>query len=239
MGCDIHFYVEKKENGKWISADEWEKDTECGEPYLHVAYGKEFYDDRNYGLFAILAGVRNNYGFAGCDLGDKFNPISQPKGLPDDVCEEVKQASDYDGVDGHSHSWFTVQEILDFDWTQIVKMRGFVNAREYYRWASYKKDKGYAPESYCGGVSGRDVNIVSEKEMVELTDALKGEEQIKPLKYNEIVDKIKKELQHHYCQAEWTTTYYRCAGIFLSETIFRLLGLGKPEEVRMVFWFDN
>jgi len=51
----------------------------------------EWYGDRNYNAFAILADVRNGYGFAGCDTGDGFVPISTPKGFPDDMCEEVRK----------------------------------------------------------------------------------------------------------------------------------------------------
>ena len=42
-------------------------------------------------LFAILAGVRNGYGFAGCDTGDGFRPIAPPRGLPGDVSPEVAE----------------------------------------------------------------------------------------------------------------------------------------------------
>jgi len=51
---------------------------------------------RNYSLFAALAGVRG----AG----------PSPRGLPDDVSNIVKDASDTWDCDGHSHSWITVDE---------------------------------------------------------------------------------------------------------------------------------
>jgi hypothetical protein len=47
------------------------------------------------------------------------------------------------------------------------------------------------------------------------------------------------ELQNTYCQVEWETPYYKAASDFWSSTIPKLLRLGKPEDVRIVFWFDN
>ena len=107
MGCDIHSYAEKKVNGKWekvsdqFSLDEFDKKW----------YGKEKGDNpfgwQNYSIFAFLAGVRNY---------DHCTPISEPKGLPDDISDEVKEkADDLDG-DGHSHSFLTVKELSDFDY---------------------------------------------------------------------------------------------------------------------------
>ncbi|GAI60500.1 unnamed protein product, partial [marine sediment metagenome] len=86
MGCDIHLFVEKRVGGNWVPADKWVPDKESEDKdALMVPYGNRYYDGRNYHLFAILADVRNNFGFAGIDRGDQFNPISDPRGLPQDV----------------------------------------------------------------------------------------------------------------------------------------------------------
>src|SRR5262249_46209472 len=133
MGCDIHFYVEKQVNGAWYSADKWAPNEDAGdegEPILALAYKNRFYSDRNYNLFGILANVRNGSGFAGCDTGDGFVPISEPRGIPDDVSKEVKAEADRWDGDGHSHSWLTVTELMAYDWTQTTKLRGYVSAAE-------------------------------------------------------------------------------------------------------------
>jgi hypothetical protein len=103
MGCDIHLYVERRENGAWITCDQWSKDE--GDDYPHVDYQKSFYRGRNYDLFAIFADVRNGRGFAGCETGDGFVPICAPRGVPDDCCPEYRAAVEGYGEDGHSHSW--------------------------------------------------------------------------------------------------------------------------------------
>lgn len=84
MGCDIHLHIEIKLNGKW---EHW------GAPHLQ----------RNYPLFAKMAGVRN--------YDDEIEPIAKPKGLPEDLTVCTKFNAGYDGNDGHSHSWLNCQEI--------------------------------------------------------------------------------------------------------------------------------
>src|SRR4051794_16548380 len=112
MGCDIHFYVEKKdENGNWQSADAWE--TEDGYDCPSIPYKKRFYSGRNYDLFGILADVRNGRGFAGVKTGDGFVPIAEPRGLPDDASPKIKADCDRWGVDGHSHSYLSLSELLN------------------------------------------------------------------------------------------------------------------------------
>ena len=133
MGCDIHICIEawsERETFRtlfkgdrrlllprgWSCVNEW-KDEEDESRYPLT------WCHRNYNLFAILADVRNGIGFAGIDTGEGFIPISAPKGLPDDVTAEVKQWSDGWGVDGHSHSFLTLAEIFEFDWTRTTKCR--------------------------------------------------------------------------------------------------------------------
>ena len=188
MSCDIHAYVEVRREGKWeyipIESD-WQKNWR--KRYLEDEDGgiAELDIGRNYDLFAILAGVRNGRGFAGCDTGDGFNPISKPKGLPEDVSPEVARKSEEWGVDGHSHSWHTLADLLAYDLTQRTRLRGWVTGPVCEAWRRYGRDRGESPKSWCGGVS------------------------------------------------------YKTFPEFWSEIIPELLRLGRPEDVRLVLWFDN
>ena len=114
MGCDIHFYVEKKINNKWQCIDNILPNIDFDENDEHCLdfYIESIYTNRNYFLFGILAGVRSY-----CE-----EPISEPKGLPDDVSDIIKELSNNYGVDGHSHSWLTLKEILDYDWDSVEKV---------------------------------------------------------------------------------------------------------------------
>ena len=234
MGCDIHFYVERLVDGKWVTADRWSPDEYAGdegEPPLQIAYEDRFYSGRNYSLFGILADVRNGRGFAGIDTGNGFVPIDDPRGLPENACAEVKADSDRWGGDGHSHSWFTVAELLAYDWTQVTKHRGFVDAAEFWKWNRWNRQRSESPESYCGDIGGGGIRKVIEAEMLHLLEPYGKDWSAQEL--------IKKDLGSVYCQAEWEQPYYKLVRSFWSDTVPRLLRLGTPEAVRIVFWFDN
>lgn len=237
MGCDIHLYVEKKVDGDWVTADKWTPDK-CAESLdaLSVDYDDSFYHGRNYQLFSILADVRNGSGFAGCDTGDCFTPIAAPKGLPDNASAEVKREADSWDSDGHSHSYLTVQELLNYDWTQVTKRRGWVDAFNYAYWVDFRKKRGELPEEFCGGVSGGDIQHVTEEEMQRKLAAIKDRFSQCGHGWRKAV---KTELVSVYCPFEMPQYYYQSAKDFLGETLPRLLALGRPDDVRIVFWFDN
>ena len=133
MGCDCHFYTERWTSSndyegpkdlsedrdqklnellkdvptkfRWVSADKWE--LEDGN--WHVPYDLEFYGNRNYYIFSILADVRN---------GSGVEPINYPKGIPDDASTGYLYICDQWDSDAHSHSYFTLEELLNVDWSQ-------------------------------------------------------------------------------------------------------------------------
>jgi hypothetical protein len=137
MGCDIHFFVEKFSTDKdyegpksvqeerntklldilnheeleprWITADSWElEEVDDDVYYWSVIRNKRFYGGRNYYLFGILAGVRY----------DRIEPISEPRGVPNDISEAYKeQLNQWEG-DAHSKSYLTLKELLDVDWSK-------------------------------------------------------------------------------------------------------------------------
>jgi hypothetical protein len=131
MGCDCHFLVERKTSSnnyggprdvsedrntkieeiiegitvaeRWVSADEWRfKDG-----YWIVPYSKEFYSRRNYYLFSILADVRND--------GSVY-PLDYPRGIPNDCSSGYSYITKQWGGKVHSHSYFTLKELLDVNW---------------------------------------------------------------------------------------------------------------------------
>ena len=135
MGCDCHFFTERwtnqknydgpkdtqterdvklnkiLENGEynhqeyaWVTADNWSWDD-----YWRA---DEYYHSRNYFLFAILADVRNE----SFRNGFKIEPISKPRGVPEDSCYPIKYIVNEWAGDGHSHSYFTLKELLEVDW---------------------------------------------------------------------------------------------------------------------------
>lgn len=96
MGCDIHIFLERKNSkNQWVDSMVYENDLydDGFRPLSHYA--------RSYTLFATLAGVR----------GD--DPIEYPKGIPENCSLEYKKLCDVWEGYGHSHSYFTLRELLD------------------------------------------------------------------------------------------------------------------------------
>lgn len=98
MGCDIH--------------------TRCfGSNREPLTIVPQAFDCRSYRLFGFLADVRNYSG---------TKPISAPRGLPS-WAEIVQPGEDedfwYNGERCHSHTWFSVRELLDFDYDLYTENR--------------------------------------------------------------------------------------------------------------------
>lgn len=245
MGCDIHLYVEKCVDGKWVTADTWKpSEYEDEGDRLHVAYGDHFYDGRNYDLFAILANVRNGYGFAGIPTGAGFVPIAMPRGIPDDACKEYKDTAESWDSDGHSHSWLTVAELLTYDWTQKIAKTGVVSLDEYFDWNGYYRHEGNGPRSYSGGVSGQGIETVSESEFIKrVKDQLGGVIDSNVSVAPDLKQSIIEMSPRLHIQVAWGTSYYLQTRDFWGRTMPRLIKLandnGGFDNVRICFFFDN
>ena len=240
MGTDIHAYLEKKnKKGKW-------------------EFVKRFPIDRKYNLFSVLANVRNGYGFAGVKTSDGFNPISKPKGLPEDVSKITKKESDSLGVDGHSHSWLTLKEIEEFDWSQKAIIYGLVTLDKYINFL--KNNEKFSV--YYGWSSGPGVCIIEYTNETRefILDEIKNGKTNDEIE-KKIIEKIKKleirsggettfkndnyfyvqppkDLENLYIKASWEETYEEATNI---EIIINSLKEEKEESdnIRIVFFFDN
>lgn len=129
------------------------------------SFGRPIYDDRNYILFAILAGVRNGYGFAGCDIFDPLPTLSE--GL-DNYPEEIRFSPKYYGsspcdsegtYDGewlgvHTHTILTADEILSYDFQRRINHIGVMEIEQF-----QKLIGGEDPDHWCGDVWGRDYRV--------------------------------------------------------------------------------
>lgn len=242
MGCDIHLRVQKFVDDKWTFAEERIADKYEPTKTTH----ERWYDGRNYRLFGMLANVRNGIGFAGVDTGDAFRFISEPRGLPDGMAEYIGEIRDKDGsvedydfwFGDHSHSWLTLPELIDFDWYQSTKCRGWVNGPQFEEWDRMKEWES-EPREHCGGVSGGNVTHISETEMRQRLTEIK--QITKPWSAAEA--KIKDLYSSTYCLVEWPMFYSEAAGKFYTQTMPRMFRLAKqvggPENVRIVFGFDS
>ena len=210
MGTDIAMLCEVRKNGKWTGNRKkifptYNDEEKTEWPYIY----------RNYDLFAILANVRNGYGFAGCYTGEEFNPIDECKGLPDDV---TKYTKDRLYSCGYGESYYTLTELEKYDWQQQHKAYGCVEYDEYAETVA----KGKMPTHWCGGVIGDSIRVIPASKF--------------PLKRR--LKKFK-----YYVEGEFPAeTYAEAVGSFYSTTIPLLRSLipegGTSDDVRIVFNFD-
>lgn len=126
MGCDIHSLFERRNpDGTWESVldtnptpDDLERhtwacadarDMDLPDPLMYKTYW-----DRDYLVFALLAGVRNYWG---------VTPIAPPKrGVPADASGEYLRLVEQWEGDGHNHTWVSLEEVFDNTWhTRTIK----------------------------------------------------------------------------------------------------------------------
>ena len=175
MGCDIHSFAERrnKETNKWEKVEDAFTLDSYDKERMKKDKGEHPFDWRSYSLFAFLADVRNY---------DHCEPLAEPKGIPKDVCEEIRSEWEMWEGDGHSASHFTAKELSDFDYEKT-----FWNRRV---------TKQTAPNCWNGA------SLAEEGEGTVLT-------------------------------------YRENLGEMFFTHLEELKALGEPEDVRIVFWFDN
>ena len=83
MGCDAYTHIEVKINDNW-------------EHYTYVNMS------RNHDLYGTMANVRNE--------NNRVNPISKPRGMPDDANKLTKFEANVN--DGRYHSFLSMDEMI-------------------------------------------------------------------------------------------------------------------------------
>ena len=258
---DGHDWDEKKK------AEEAGREYDCPYPYRYMSsmcktvdgrdiYGDEdssgphslhdWFDDHNYRLFGMLANVRNGFGFAGVDTGDAVTPVAVPKGIPNNACPEYKAECESWGADGHSHSYFTVAELrayfAKFTGKQGI-VRGVVTGKQY----EELKDNGIVPKSWSGGISGKNLMTMSPDQYDIARPKVQHRDNRDP--WEDHSSFMVMENTHPgmpsfltevkiYVHAEWPVPYLDAAGNFIL-LLDELETYGTPDDVRIVFFFDN
>ena len=161
MGCDIHFWVEarplpsmafKPFDGRGQSTgyacDSCTFDADpstcraCRGTKVNRGGGtlmdREWYTDRCYPVFSVLAGVRQGY----AEDGDTVWPmISPPRGLPEDHTAGDEWLGD------HSFTWLMLDEVLDYPWeaNKVERSGHFLSRMKYL--SEVAASKGFSPDN--------------------------------------------------------------------------------------------
>lgn len=214
MGTDIHGVFQRRESdGTWHDVP------------------SNYDEPRHYQLFAVLADVRNGYGFAGVRTGEPVKPIAEPRGLPSDfeVCSEDNQSHPVPTLElmgwraryhregepleiwmgYHDHSWLTADEMLAWYASAPVAVKeGVVERSVYEAW-----DKAGRPPEYAGDVMGPGV-----------------------VKVNDNAVEMAENPNWTHVRCTWETSLHSDLAYFFDE-VARLKN--EHGEVRFVFGFDS
>lgn len=222
MGCDIHCTYEiQQPNGEWIHHDFRARHEIEGSTNYQTLFDDPLDVNRCYRFFAFLADVRNGSGFANVDTGDMVTPIDEPRGMPDGATDYFKAwAFDY-GDYGHSHSWFTGEELRDADWDQITTERDFIKLSDY---PAFKKEKRPIDCAYSKVISGGNFVRIS---MEEADDLINHPEK-------------QQEGKDYYVYLQWSLPLREELDYYHDTWLPAVLALHEdPTKVRMCFFFDN
>ncbi|WP_046226610.1 hypothetical protein [Paenibacillus dauci] len=138
MGCDITLFCEGYLWRKWINIDSYYRSDDWAEYMVTEDQGfirtSLLNGVRDYGLFFLLAGVRGD--------GDKesYLPLDFVRGIPDDMDQLIRKRyeEDYDidfdkeeNGDYHHASYFTLKELKDSGYGDIMPLQGWVEPDDY------------------------------------------------------------------------------------------------------------
>jgi len=233
MGCDIHLYGETQKTpaGDWTACGEWGTDKYGNWELI----SNPLYFGRHYALFSVLADVRNY---------NELPLIAPAKGLPLALSPEVARMAEQWDCDGHSHSYLTLKELLEFNWYQPITSSGLVPWPAYVTWKDrHPWDIEEGPSSWARAVTGE---IISQEEADARIKTLSRAEKddlrrvgkADPLNILEHPSGVSSP----WVDASWETPLLTYTQEFLGR-IMGILGSQAPDgdlsRVRIVFWFDN
>lgn len=210
MGYNIHLFVERRAGSHWEPVQRRVNFSREGENLW-----KGFYYGRNLNLFAMLGGrLQEN------PNSPQITPIQPPRGLPSDLSpelvKEVKKSSQ-----GHSHSWLTLEEILEWDWEATYERIYYLSQEEY----ELCRKENIRPRVWYDRVEESDREVVLTED--EYRRLIEGEGLNENIQY--------------YIRTTWTIKRREGAFDFWRQTIPFLEKISRSEgggDVRIVFWFD-
>ena len=222
MGCDAHPIIERLEDdGTWVGVD-YKYDHE----HADRPEPMEGLSQRDYNLFSILADVRN---------GGEVTPLFPHREWPENRSERCRNEMD-DDVDLHSHTFFTVRELVEVDWDSDAStgVECLLFGDDYQAF----KDLGRMPPGWSqwdrprNYTLGRNRDIVTEAEMTLLL--VSGEGLPTKCKANRHVT-----WSGPMVRVMSPMSYRQFVPDFVKTTLPALVALGDPDKHRVLIAYDN
>jgi hypothetical protein len=150
--------------------------------------------------------------------------------MPVDMSPTVAEVYEDWSGDAHSASWYSLDELLTWDWDSAAGHNSGIVDVETFR--HYLKTKE-SPNSYCQGVGGPNVVVADAAWLAE--QLLR--EQTQP-------GLFLKEGISYYARLNWPQTYKDMAGEQFLKVLQELKGIAEAEKlptehIRICFYFDN
>jgi hypothetical protein len=231
MGMDITVYQESRTPaGKWICRDDMSGRDVGSDGGIITVHNWEHavYTGRNGRLMELLTGQYN--------YGDEITRFPFDRGIPNDASIEVRKVAEEGRQGGNFYfSWLTAREILDYDWTQRIEQSTKISAEAYWWWNRRDRRRSRGPGSDHS--FSLFLNEVPEAELQERL--LTIESQFNMDARSSIPEIIRSQLGDVCCKVTWSEPLHILCADFWYETIPRLLRLGKPEDVRIIYWFSS
>jgi hypothetical protein len=212
MGCDIHLQVQRRNSkGKWKTVEKLPARA-CS---WCSGTGKNKRDESCFSCSGTGTDTTpyddRNYTTFGVLAGVRNYDVT-PIAHARGLPDGMDNDSDYYG--DHSFTWLTLAELLAHDWGHEIEHGGLVNAPTYVKWMEAGRRDW--PEEWCQGTSGTVVSIVEMQALIAKGEATPG----------------------HYTKVTWTKTLADSCMSFC-QFMESLRTVGEPEDVRIVFGFDN
>ncbi len=152
MGTDIHYQFQARAEDVAVARGD---QTPVKNPDKWVDICDNWDGNRHYLLFAVLADVRNGFGFAGSYRHEPLRPIVEDqRGYPDDLDVD----HDLHWLGDHSHHWLLGSELMA--WTKLDRslvFGGIISREEFDKW-----DGKTPPVCYCGMITGPGVVVIED-----------------------------------------------------------------------------
>lgn len=220
MGTDVHSIVEVKTD-VFLKVHP-EKASTIDSKYTWTEIENPWAENRDYLLFALLANVRNGFGFAGDYTHEPVEPISNCRGLPDDFSNEsvANNWLEYN----HSHTWILGREFLARYNSDIISIvhTGIITKKDFEVW------DGNEPNSYSSSVGGQGIVIGDDINSFIKTNSTR-------LKDDQLSTPVSSECTH--IRVWWSHNIQSQISYFHDEVVKPLMD--KYGDFRLVMSFDS
>lgn len=220
MGTDVHSIIEVKKDIVLKVHPEQAVVLDTRTTWTSVENPWE--EDRDYLLFAILANVRNGFGFAGTYRHEPIEPITNCRGLPDDF-SEPSIAEEWRAYN-HSHTWLLGSEFMSWYNSDIISIvhTGIITKQQFESW------DGNEPDAYCSDAAGPNIVIGDDINSFVKTNSTQ-------LREDQLLTPISSDCTH--VRVWWSDNIQSQISYFYDEVVKPLMD--KYGDFRLVMSFDS